>query len=396
MTQTAFDEMVTPAEYGRYAMADVDAVEKDLTAVGSFSGCGGSSLGLRLAGFRVPYAIEFVEEAAATYMANAPEAYVDTRDIRDVDAEEILERIGLDRGELDLFEGSPPCASFSNAGRGDALWGEVKNYSTGKKQRTDDLFFEWARILGGLMPKAFIAENVGALSERTKAREEYCWKIADSFSALGYHVRAGVINAANYGVPSARRRLFFVGVRKDLGVDVRFPPPKTTETAHTLRQALSDISWRTRPGQFGRDAEVADREACSIERFAIGRLWKALVVDGVDRDSIDRLRREEEHRAKVEGRDAEVELKDYFSLAIPKLDEPCPTLTATAGSIGAASVVHPEEPRKFTPAECLAISGFPVDFELTGDVSQRIERVGRAVPPLMMAAVAREVAEAIR
>lgn len=388
MSQTAFDEMVTPAEYLRYSLSLVDDVEKDFTAVGSFSGCGGSSLGLRMAGFEVPYAIEFVPEAAITYVANSPNAYVARKDIREVDAEEILDRLSLRPGELDLFEGSPPCASFSNAGKGAKLWGEVKKYSD-TKQRTDDLFFEWARLLGGLKPRAFIAENVGGLVEREKAREEYCWTIANAFSALGYRVRAGVLNACHYGVPTARRRLFFVGIREDVEREVKFPPPKTTaEAPHTLGQALESIVLSPE--------EMNDRRACSIERFAIGRLWKALVVEGRDRGSIDRLRREEEYRAKQEGRDAEVALKDYFSLAIPKLDEPCPTLTATAGSLGAASVVHPSEPRKFTPAECLAISGFPVDFRLTGDVGQRIERVGRAVPPPMMAAVAGEVAQALR
>ena len=384
--QASFEGTVAPAEYRRYRLADVDAVRKDLTAVGSFSGCGGSSLGLRLAGFRVPYAIEFVPAASETYAANFPDAYVDRRDIREVIPAEILDRLGLERGELDLFEGSPPCASFSNAGKGTALHGQVKKYSD-TKQRTDDLFFEWLRLLAGLMPRAFVAENVpGMLRSSTIA--DYAWKVSETLSKLGYRVRAGVLNACHYGVPQDRRRLFFVGVREDVETDPYFPPTLAPAPAHTLRQALDSVP-RT-------EDEEADRAAVSIERFAIGRLWRSLVVDGVDRAKIDRDRREEEARAKRDGRDAEAMAKDYFSLAVPDLDRPCPTLTATAGSLGAASVVHPREPRKFTPGECLAISAFPSDFELTGTVEQRIERVGRAVPPPLMRAVAETLGDALR
>ena len=82
----------------------------------TFSGGGGSCLGYRMAGFRVVYANEFIPEARKTYKANHPNSYLDDSDIRDLTPELLLERAGVKRGELDIFDGSPPCSAFSTAG----------------------------------------------------------------------------------------------------------------------------------------------------------------------------------------------------------------------------------------------------------------------------------------
>lgn len=400
------------AEYARPSMADVRAVPwNGLVAVGSFSGCGGSSLGLRLAGWRVPYAIEFIPAAADTYAANAPAAFVDRRDIRRVQAHEILARIGLKVGELDLFEGSPPCASFSAAGNRDKNWGEEKKYSD-SKQRTDDLFWEWVRLLGGLMPRAFIAENVPGLT-MGRALEEYAQKITRDLGALGYRVASKVMNSANYGVPQERRRLIFLGYRLDQGVYPRFPE-KMAEEPFTTRQALADVD----PADPDHAPFLEDS---SMEKYAVGRTWHALVERGArreahgDRDAVPPLENfcarcgelleahevlRRDNRARVlnarcaDGEDAVV-TKDYFMLQVPEMDRPCPTLTATGSSAGAASVTHPMECRKLTPAEAKAVCGFPADFILTGSRQQRYERMGRAVTPPLYAAVGGAIAEAL-
>ena len=133
-----------------------------LKVVSTFSGCGGTCLGFRMAGFETLWASEFIPAAKEVYELNHPGVPVDDRDIRDVTPEEILERIGLAKGEVDVVEGSPPCASFSTAGRREETWGQVKKYSE-IRQRVDDLFWEFARIVEGLQPRAFCAENVSGL-----------------------------------------------------------------------------------------------------------------------------------------------------------------------------------------------------------------------------------------
>ncbi len=91
--------------------------------ISTFSGCGGSSLGYKLAGYKILWANEFIPIAADTYELNHKGTIVDRRDIRLIQPEEILETIGLKQGELDLMDGSPPCASFSTAGKREKAWG---------------------------------------------------------------------------------------------------------------------------------------------------------------------------------------------------------------------------------------------------------------------------------
>ena len=128
-------------------MTEIAAVPwNGLNVVSTFSGCGGSCLGYRMAGYRVLWANEFIPAAAETYRANHPTTILDTRDIRKVQPEDILKAIGLKAGELDAMEGSPPCASFTTAGKREKHWGKAKKYSD-TVQRVDDLFFEYVRLV---------------------------------------------------------------------------------------------------------------------------------------------------------------------------------------------------------------------------------------------------------
>jgi DNA (cytosine-5)-methyltransferase 1 len=354
-----------------------------LKVVSTFSGCGGSCLGFKMAGYRVLYAVEFVEAARDTYLSNFPDVQVDDRDVRLIKPEEILSRIGMKVGELDVLEGSPPCASFSTAGKREAGWGEVKTYSD-TKQRTDDLFFEYVRILVGLKPRAFVAENVSGLVKGVA--KGYFKEIFAALQGAGYRVQARMLNAQWCGVPQSRQRVIFQGVREDLELDPAFPDP--LPYWYSVRDALPGLKvvHDTSGDPSYSAGDVTDRpspavtvginsinsyhfkvtEDPSIERFAIGR--EAL-----------RLR--------------EGETSDrYFNLVKPDREKPCPTVTATGGVMGAASVIHPSEPRKFTIAELRRICSFPDDFVLTGSFQQQWERLGRSVPPLMM----KRVAEALR
>ena len=131
-------------------------------AISLFSGCGGSSLGYKLAGFKVLLANEFIDIAADTYQANFSDTIVLRDDIRKLTGKIILDKVNLKVGELDLLDGSPPCQSFSTAGKREEKWGKVVKYSE-TMQRTDDLLFEYARILKEIQPKTFVCENVKGL-----------------------------------------------------------------------------------------------------------------------------------------------------------------------------------------------------------------------------------------
>ncbi len=359
------------------------------SAVSTFSGAGGSSLGYRMAGFRVLWASEFIDAARDSYNANkAPYTIVDGRDIRQVTANEILSAINMQPGELDLFDGSPPCASFSTAGKRAKGWGKVKQYSD-KAQRTDDLFFEFSRLLRGLQPKTFVAENVSGLVKGVA--KGYFIEIMRELKSCGYRVTCRVLDAQWLGVPQARQRTIFVGVRDDLGIDPAHPRPLAYR--YSVRDALpwivsvkdgpngyrsaSDIPSNTvvaggdRPSEKAYTARATYVESeTDISRYAIGAEWERMGKHGTQSDK-------------------------YFQLVRPDTERPCPTITQLGGNNTVASVCHPTEKRKFTIAELKRICAFPDDFILTGTYAQQWERMGRAVPPVMMMHIAATVRDEI-
>lgn len=358
------------------------------TMVSTFSGCGGSCLGFEMDGYHVVWANEFIPSARDTYRANHPDTILCGDDIRKVSAEQIKEALG--GRELDVFEGSPPCSAFSTAGVQADGWGKVKQYSD-SSQRVDDLFFEYSRLLKELQPKVFIAENVAGLV-RGVAKGYFKLILAD-LKAAGYNVVAKVLDAQWLGVPQQRRRLIFVGVRNDLEVEPAFPSPLSYR--YSIRDAIGDlVDGQIAEVGIGRGkTQTADKpcptimthgnlhtrsersirivppegDGPSIEGYAIGPEWKGLRP----------------------GQSS----KKYFNLVRPDPRKPVPTVTQLGGSNpGVASVTHPSEPRKFTIAELKRLCGFPDDFDFKGTYSQQWERMGRAVPPVMM----KHIAQAIR
>jgi len=329
--------------------------------VSTFSGGGGSCLGYRLAGYHVLYANEFVEEAQRTYKANNPNSYLDTRDIRDVTAESILKIVGLKKGEIDILDGSPPCCVFSTAGKREKGWGKERNYSDGKVQRIDNLFFEYTRLLKDLQPKVFVAENVSGLIVG-KARG-YFNDIIKEMRNCGYIVYAGDINAMWLGVPQSRRRVIFIGVRKDLGIKPSFPKPNNWY--YTLGEALETVK--------NTDEEINFLSE-DIKKYNIYNVLKKI---------------EKNPLKSVSG--SEVTNGSYFNLIRESMYRPCSTICQMNGKSSAAGNCHPLEDRKFTISELKRIASVPDDFILTGSYSQQWERLGRMVPPMMMRAIAKNI-----
>ena len=124
---------MTKPPYRVPTMAEIAAVPANgYNLVSTFSGAGGSCLGFRMAGFTVAWASEFIGPAAETYRANAaPGTPLDTRDIRQVQPGDVLDAAGLAPGTIDVLEGSPPCSSFSTAGKRQRGWGQAGVYSEG-------------------------------------------------------------------------------------------------------------------------------------------------------------------------------------------------------------------------------------------------------------------------
>ena len=333
--------------------------------VSTFSGGGGSCLGYRMAGYNVLWANEFVEEAQNTYRANHPNTYLDTRDIREIKPEEILETIGLKQGEIDLFDGSPPCCAFSTAGKIEKGWGEARDYSDGKFQQIETLFYEYIRLIKGLKPKVFIAENVSGMIKGKSIGwfNIYLKEMRD----CGYNVKACLLNAALLGVPQARQRVIFIGVREDLGIEPVFPEPY--DYFYTVQDAIEDVQ--------------NDEEELQI-RFERMRGKVAEILAKMPKNP----------KKPLAGSDYSPN-GSYFNLRRESMYRPSSTIIAVGTFLGTAGNCHPIEDRKFTIAELKRLTSLPDDFVLTGDLNQQGERIGRMVPPVMMMNISKTVKENI-
>ncbi len=193
-----------------------------------FSGAGGLDLGFKKAGFDIVWANEYDKSIWKTYLENHPETFLDKRSIVDISGDEVF--------DCDGIIGGPPCQSWSEAG---AL--------KGINDKRGQLFFDFIRILEAKQPKFFLAENVsGMLLNR---HSEALKNIKDMFknAGLGYELSFEMLNASDYNVPQDRKRVIFVGIRKDLNFKYEFEKPNFPNLF--LKDAISDLVDNVLPAQ---------------------------------------------------------------------------------------------------------------------------------------------------
>jgi DNA (cytosine-5)-methyltransferase 1 len=363
------------------SMAEIAKIKwNGLTLVDLFSGCGGSCLGFRMAGYRVLWANEFVPIAQESYRANMRKGTIlDGRDVREIKAEEILAATNLKVGELDCLSGSPPCQSFSSAGRREKGWGKNKKYTHGAEQKNEELFTDFIRLRDGIRPRTFVAENVSGLIKGTA--KGFFLEILRELKK-GYRVEARLLDAQWLGVPQQRQRIIFVGVRDDLGLDPAFPDPLPYR--YSVRDAIPWISKATRDnrGAFGNGGDTTNRPSPTVLAGSVGTHWVEAEAD------ISKYAIAQEYDRLSPG-----ESTFYGGrLHRPHPERPCPTVSAAGGISSISSVCHPFERRKFSIEELKRISSFPDDFKLSGTYEEQWERLGNSVPPLM----AKAIGEAVR
>jgi DNA (cytosine-5)-methyltransferase 1 len=191
-----------------------------------FSGAGGLDLGFEKAGFKCIWANEYDKEIWETYEKNHPKTVLDRRSITDIGSSEVP--------DCDGIIGGPPCQSWSEAG---AL--------RGINDKRGQLFFDFIRILSDKQPLFFLAENVSGmlLPVHRKSLEN----IKMLFRECGYELSFELLNASDYGVPQDRKRVFFVGYRKDLGLKFEFPMPTTPKDKITIADAIKDLEGKELP-----------------------------------------------------------------------------------------------------------------------------------------------------
>jgi len=198
--------------------------ELPLKALDLFSGCGGLSLGLKQAGFRVLAAIEIDPKAQETYQLNPPDVELIPDDIRKVAAHRLMKSLGLKAGQLDLLAGCPPCQGFSRI--------RTKNRRTSEKDARNDLIFDFLRFVRAFKPKSVMLENVPALKDDPRFT-----RFMAAMKTLGYCGTPEIQDASKFGVPQRRKRLIYLAVRGKRAI----PKLSADYPARTVRDAIGTM-----------------------------------------------------------------------------------------------------------------------------------------------------------
>lgn len=345
-----------------------------------FSGAGGLSLGFVQAGFVIQYAVESDKYATETYRNNrSTEVFVDVRDICEIRPKEILRRLGLKKGELDIIIGGPPCQGFSTSNM------RTRNLENPKNH----LVFKFVEFVRGIKPKWFLMENVAGLDsfENGSIRG----KLIEIFHNMGYKTKGLVLNAVNFGVPQNRNRIFFIGNRVGIQMDfihtirnTKIKKPITVFDAisdlpklangHSVdimpyngrKKKLTDYQRRMRKGMNGRVSNnlLTKNNDLSVERFkhieqgenliSLAKKAPHLVANYKDMDNCHH----------------------WIYLRLP-WNKPSVTLNNYRKNM----LIHPTEDRGLSVREAARLQSFPDNYVFYGSIGFQQQQVANAVPP---------------
>lgn len=362
-----------------------------------FAGCGGLSTGFEMAGFTVPLAVEKDDWASETYKYNHPNTKVVTEDITQVlDLDTLLDDPSV---TIDGIIGGPPCQGFSLSGNRD------------KKDPRNSLFMEFVRFVKHFKPKFFVMENVtGILSMETKSGELVKEVILNEYKMAGYNVEIFILNAAEFGVPQSRMRVFFIGLREDIVYDKDKIEPKGFlfgDKQITIEQAIMDLP-QIKSGEGVEVAEYACEPQNDYQKWVrngstevhnhiamrhTARLIERFSHIGYGQSVADVA---EEFQQRQRGAADKVSGKVYSQNNMrPYPDKPSPTVPASFQS----NFVHPYIDRNYTAREGARLQSFPDTYVFCGkrttmswekNLSQ-YQQIGNAVPPLLAKAIASSV-----
>ena len=383
-------------------------MSKELQMIDLFAGAGGLSEGLSEAGFHSLFASEIMPVYAQTYKKNHPSAVVKTADIRELDPNQIREELGLEREQLDLIAGGPPCQGFSiNAPVRSIL--DERNH----------LFKEYLRFVDAFAPKAVLIENVPGLVSFEDG--ETLHAILNALAELCYGADVRILGAPYYGVPQMRWRTIVLGVRGrtlpstaypepiyhapihanftstfDGASIIKEPSPEANAKFTTVQEAISDLPI-LKSGEKG--AEVKEYRCdptCEYQQRArIGTV--GVYNHEAPRLSAINLKRLEYIKPGGNWTDIPDDLLPKGMQRARKSDH-----TKRYGRVtpdGLASTIltkcdphwgaffHYDQNRSFTVREAARLQSFPDHFVFTGNTAEQFAQVGNAVPPLLAQAV---------
>lgn len=339
-----------------------------LTAVDLFCGAGGLTLGLQQAGFTVLAGVEIEKTPAATYRLNHPDVFCFNKDIRELGAVELLKRIGLKRGELDLLAGCPPCQGFSSL--------RTRKKSNAVADDRNDLLFEFLRIVEAISPRSIMMENVPALAQDGRMKV-----FLKRISVLGYKVgrkNVRVEDASEYGVPQRRYRMILLASKTG-----QVKQAEKSE-AITVRKCLEAV-------RLGPVGETGDPMHDHIPSRAahVMEIIRNIPKDGGSRTSLPEHLVLECHKDKSSG------FRDVYGRM--SWDKISPTMTGGCGNPSKGRYLHPEEDRAISLREAALFQTFPPNyrFDLSEGRGKVALMIGNALPPEFIRRHAVEISKSL-
>lgn len=377
-----------------------------------FAGAGGFSLGFEMAGCQIQACLEIDEWAIDTLKHNHKSAHIIHKDIRNINSRsKILDEI---KEIPDVIIGGPPCQGFSIAGP-----------TKDPNDPRNSLFIEFARWVKALSPKIFVMENVnGLLSRKNSEGEKVINIISSNFNSLGYNTQIWKLNAAEYGVPQIRNRIFIVGSKN--GLDVKKPLKTHTlnyekenlQPAITVQKAIGDLP-EIEASQGVHEMNYSFEPNNEYQEWArVGSLKVHNHIAMKHTKRVVKRYKEIQNGTKVEDLENDLQVKkrngsgslskirynsNYRHL---KPDMISYTIPASFYS----NFIHPTTPRNITAREAARIQSFPDNYVFKGkrtqisskllkrlgkeneDFLSQYNQIGNAVPPLL----AKKIAESIK
>lgn len=305
-----------------------------MKVVSLFSGAGGLDLGFIRAGHTIIWANDVWKEAVETYRRNLGN-HIICRDIREIGPTEIP--------DCDIVVGGFPCQGFS-----------VANITRNISDERNHLYLEFIRVLKAKQPHFFLAENVKGILSLGRGR--IFEMIVRDFSSIGYVVKHVLLNAADFGVPQARERVFILGIHRDYvdKYELQFPPQPT----------------HARPGSIKLWGEQ--------DWVGVGEALRDIPEPGTNHNLVN-------HEA------SKYKLRFNGYLGHRHIDPamPSPTLTSRGDDRGGVVVIHhPSNQRRISAREAAIIQSFPIDYKFAGPKTSVYRQVSNAVPPKLAEAIA--------
>jgi DNA (cytosine-5)-methyltransferase 1 len=352
-------------------------------AIDLFCGCGGISVGLRSAGFEVLAGADIEPNYVSTFSHNFPRAKTIQIDLASVQPNEFRRLAGIEKGQLALLAGGPPCQGFSkNVPR-------KNRYLEDPRNKLIKVFLDYCEEL---QPRFVLLENVAEM--KNGFAQAYTDEVLARLREEGYTVTYAVLNAADFGVPQRRRRAFFIANRD--GLKFHLPQPTHTKesegglfplTNHiTVWEAIGDLPSRCHADNEDIESEYACPPFSDFQRLL--RNGNQTVTNHVARflqpKQFERLASIQPGQG-MKDLPAHLRTKGGYSGAYGRLTKEmiAPTITRWVFHPGSGRWGHPVDTRLLTIREIARLQSFPDDYEFVGTYVQRAGQLGNAVPPLL-------------